>query len=316
VQEDEQNPLSALRSAAHSFSVDRDGAEVATALEQASIPTVLVKGAAIATWLYSGERPRLYTDTDLLLPKRDWEAAKTVMKRLGFEDDLGPLAHPRMESGEGYPWARSDGAAVDLHYTLFGVGADPEMLWEAFWTGAVRERVGGVEMAMPSYPARLLHIALHVVQHGGKESSKSMTDLELALAKVPQDTWREASDLARRLEATEAFAAGLDLLPEGRALAAAIGAEPTHSAGPTLRLQGVPLAEGFQELSEARGLRAKVAILAHELFPNRAFMRWWTPLARRGWLGLGLAYVWRLIWLAYRAIPGFLAWRRVARRKP
>src|SRR4051794_6518608 len=99
-------------------------------MQDASIPSMVVKGPVIATWLYSGEAPRLYGDTDLLLRKSDWERASKLMEKLGFEDELGPLEQPRMESGEGYPWMRrSDGAGVDLHYTLYGVGADPEDVW-------------------------------------------------------------------------------------------------------------------------------------------------------------------------------------------
>ncbi len=167
---------------------------------------------------------------------------------------------------------------------------------------------------MPSFPARTLHVALHAVQHGGEAQPKPMADLERALARVPEETWREAWELARRLDAADAFAAGLRLTPAGRRLSAAIGAADPGSGGARLRIEGVPLAEGFGELAAAAGPRAKLALLARELFPSPAFMRWWTPLARRGPLGLAAAYPWRLAWLCSRAIPGYLAWRRAQDR--
>lgn len=304
----------ALRLAAFGFRVDLVTAEVTTQLREAGIPSILLKGPALATWLYAGDESRLYGDTDLLLRGSDWEAAIAVLRRLRFVDDLGPLAHPRMESGAGHPWTRPvDGAAVDLHRTLFGIGADPEEVWTAFAADAVGQRVGGAEVALPSHPARLLHVALHAVQHGGVPGTKAIADLERAVAIVPVPTWQAARELADRLDAAASFAAGLQLTPGGDELAAAIGARPAGSASSRLRLDGVPTAEGFHELSQTRGLGAKLALLRRELFPAPEFMRWWSPLARRGRRGLLAAYGWRLVWLALRAGPGLRAWRRAAR---
>lgn len=304
-----------VRLAASGFGVDLVTAEVTAALGAAGIPCLLIKGPAIATWLYPEDGSRLYGDTDLLLPEAGWEPAMRVLAGLGFEDDLGPLAHPRMESSAGYSWVRArDGAAVDLHLTLFGLGAPPARVWGAFGAGAVGARVGGAEVTMPGIPARLLHVALHAVQHGGEAGSKPMLDLERALARVAEPSWRQAAELAARLEGTGAFAAGLQLTAPGRELAARIGAVAAAEPAASLRVEGVPLAEGFGELAAAAGWRRKLALLARELVPSRAFMRWWTPLARRGRRGLAAAYLWRLLWLARHAAPGYRAWRRAARR--
>jgi hypothetical protein len=308
----------ALRAAAVSFAIDSVTAEVAKALEAASIPSVVLKGPGIATWLYAGDAPRLYGDSDLLLRRGDWEQAKAVLEGMGFEDDLGPLAHPRMESGAGYPWLRpSDRASADLHYTLFGVGAEPEVLWEAIWSDAVHEVVGGAELSLPSRPARLLHICLHAVQHGGDTSEgweKPMRDLDRALAKASRETWAQALELAQSVEAAPTFTTGLRFLPKGREIAAEIGAVQAPGADAALRLSRVPMAEGFRELAEASGLRERLSIVARELFPNASFMRWWSPLARRGRLGLFLAYLWRPWWLLLHAPKGLLTWWRAGRQ--
>lgn len=304
-----------LRLAAFGFGVDRVTAEVSSALEAADVPSILVKGPAIATWLYRGDESRLYGDTDLLIRARDWKRAIATLEGLGFEDDLGPLAHPRMESRAGYPWSRAaDEASVDLHCTLFGIGADPEAVWAAFSESTHGQTIGGVEVRMPSYPARLLHISLHAVQHGGETLPKAMIDLERALTQVPEATWKQALELAERLQAAETFAAGLQLTPEGRRLSTRIGADRDGSTAVSLRLEWAPLSEGFEELARTPGLGAKLALLVRELVPNPAFMRWWTPLARRGRLGLVASYPWRWLWLAYRVVPGYRAWRRAARR--
>src|SRR5262249_24096509 len=128
-----------------------------------------------------------------------------------------------------------------------------------------------------------------------------------------EGAWRDALELARRLEATETFGAGLRLTPDGRDLAERIGAEAAGSDTANLRLEGVPLAEGFRELAETPRPPDKIALLAREASPTPAFTRWWTPIARRGRPGLLAAYAWRVVWLAYRAGPGYLAWRRARR---
>src|SRR5262249_13735929 len=210
--------------AAASFRVDGVTAEATRAPEASSIPSIPLKGPAIATWLYPRGENRFYVDTDLLVRRGDWRRAMAVLGSLGFADDLGPLAHPRMESAAGHPWSRAaDGAAVDLHCSLYGVEAAPEAVWEAFAADAVSGRVGGAAVAMPSHPARLLHIALHAVQHGGGTYPQPMRDLALAVSRAPEDEWREAAALAGRLRAGPAFATGLRLLPEGAELAEAIG---------------------------------------------------------------------------------------------
>jgi hypothetical protein len=140
-----------------------------------------------------------------------------------------------------------------------------------------------------------------------------MRDLELALEHLPDELWTEAAAVAAELDATAGFATGLRMLPSGRELAERLGIESTGSVDSLLRVAQVPLAHGFEELATTPGLRAKLAVLRGELFPNPAFMRWWSPLASRGRLGLAAAYAWRPFYLALKAGPGFVAWRRARR---
>ncbi len=307
----------ALRLAAFVFAIDRVTAETTAALREEGIESLVLKGPTTATWLFANGESRPYTDSDLLIPPLEWQRAQRVVAGLGFEDSLGPLAHPRMESGAGYPWKRpADGAEVDLHCTLFGLTAPPEEVWEALSSSSLVEQVGGADVRTPSHPARLLHIAIHATQHSGKRS-QSMRDLERALEVVPRETWAEALGLAERLGGVATFASGLSLTEAGRSLAAGLSLTEEaarDSVRSVLRLEDVPLAEGFAELAETRGPRQKLALIARELFPSPHFMRWWTPLARRGRLGLALAYPWRIAWLTYRATPGYLSWRRAVRR--
>ena len=78
-----------------------------------------------------------------------------------------------------------------------------------------------------------------------------------------------------------------------------------------------PVALGLDQLARAESLRARLTILRHKFAPPPAFMRHWSSRARKGRLGLVLAYLWRPLWLLARLPAGFKAWqhaRRLAER--
>jgi hypothetical protein len=70
-----------------------------------------------------------------------------------------------------------------------------------------------------------------------------------------------------------------------------------------------------ERLHRTRGARARAGLLLREALPSPEFMRWWSPLARHGRLGLAAAYGRRWLWLLAHAGPSVRTWRR-ARREP
>ena len=78
-----------------------------------------------------------------------------------------------------------------------------------------------------------------------------------------------------------------------------------------IRFEDVPTAEGIDALLRPGvGTKQRALILLGEFFPRPDFMRWWTPLARRGRLGLVASYPWRWVKLLSQAPRGLLAVRR------
>jgi hypothetical protein len=176
--------------------------------------------------------------------------------------------------------------------------------------------VAGFAARALTIPGRAFHLALHAAQHG-KEWGPVLDEVELAVSREGVNTWRVAAELAVSLDATAAFAAGLRLVPAGGVLAGELGLPMDKPVDVALRAgTPPPVALGFDQLARAKGLRARVAILRHKLFPPPTFMRKWSPRARDGRLGLTLAYVWRPIWLLRKAPAGFRAWREARRPQP
>ena len=298
--------------AVRNLAIDQLAAEIAGAFAAEGIETLVLKGPVLAEWLYPGE-VRPYGDADLMVAPHDWGAAAAILCRLGFADYLGPMAHPRMESFASTAFLRGEDN-LDLHCTLHGLDGDPEQIWSSFEANAGRQVIGGTELRVPGRAALLLHIGLHAAHHA---AGKALEDLRRAITRAEEDLWREALDLANLLEGTPAFATGLRLLPEGAELARRLGIEDSvRSTRHEIGYRRVPTAEGIDALLQpGAGIRLRTLTVVNELFPRPQFMRWWSPLARRGPLGMVASYPWRWIWLLAHAPRGLLAVRR-ARRHP
>lgn len=297
--------------AARNLVVDQLTVEITRAFEDEGIESLVLKGPALAEWLYPGE-VRHYGDSDLMIRPDDWQRGVGVLERLGFENYLEPMDHPRMESFASTAFVRGEDN-VDLHCTLHGLEGAPELIADSLIETAERQVIGGVELRIPCRAALLLNVGLHAAHHS---QGKPIDDLRRAIARADERLWREALEQARAFDGVPAFASGLRLLPEGVALTRRLGIEGERSALHELRRHGVPTAEGLDALlAPGVGARQRLATIARELFPSPEFMRWWTPLARRGRIGLAAAYVWRALWLLVHAPRAIVTlWRVRAER--
>ena len=295
--------------AAHNLVVDQLTAEIAGAFATEGIKSLVLKGPALAEWLYPGE-VRPYDDSDLLITPGDWQRAVAVLERLGFHKCLGPATHPRMEFFAATEFLRGKDN-LDLHRTLHGLEGTPDLIVASLMATAERQVIGGAELRVPGRVALLLNLGLHAAHHS---QGKPIEDLRRAIAHADERLWSQALEQARAFDGVPAFASGLRLLPEGVELARRLGIEGVRSTRHELRRQGIPTAEGIDALlSPGLGARHRLATVAREFFPPPEFMRWRTPLARRGRFGLAAAYVWRPIWLLLHAPRAIAARWRVRR---
>ncbi len=298
----------ALWETARSLRLDFAAADVIAALRERGIRSILLKGRALQDLLYADGAPRPYDDVDLLVPRPLLREAGEALEALGFELLYAgeTAAVPHAET-----WIRRPAwVAIDLHWTLPGVGAGAGDVWEALSTSTVKVAIGGGEAETLSPPATALLIGLHAAQHGPARWH-TMEDLERALVRLDEPTWQAAAGLAQRLGAEERFAAGLRLAAAGRELADALGLPERRSVETILRGGSeTTLSLGLEKLARTRGLKRKLVLVTRELFPSPEFMRTFWPRARAGRLWLALAYPRRLVWLALRLGPAFVAWRR------
>jgi hypothetical protein len=299
---------------ARSLVIDRVTGETVAALRQAGVPSVVLKGPVIARLLYGDGTVRAYGDSDLLVPEPQLAQAEGVLRELGFQPSVMSEDFPSRPERHAAEWRRErDNSYVDVHWTLPGAAAPPQRVWEAISADAAESTVGGVAVNVSGEAATALLLALHVASHG-LVGTKAVTDLERATERLPRTFWRAAADLARQLDATPYFAAGLRLTEGGRVIADELGLPRPASVEFAIKAAEDPgSALGLESLVGARSWTERLRIVARALFPPRRYMPVWFPAARRGGLWLALAYLWRPLWLARRVVPTLRTWRKARR---
>lgn len=310
---DDQRRVAAISAAAGRLRVDSVAAKAIRVLEEAGIPCVVLKGPSIARWLFEPEDARTYVDCDLLVSPADFDMAVTLLTGIGF--------HPDLEEAQMPSWWREhaltafhsdDGAMVDLHRSLPGAEVADERLWSTLSASTDEIKLGDLTVRALSESGRLMHAALHAAQHGG--TGRDLEVLERGIDQIGIDVWSAAADLATSLNAMPAFVQGLAMLPAGVELADRLGLDSTPAIDVELRAAGAAEALTFSRLHRTQGLRARTALVWHKLFPPATFMRKWSPLARRGRMGLAAAYLYRPVWVGRRVPSALRAWREARNR--
>ena len=300
---------------ARNFAVDALTAEVVGAFSREGIETLVLKGPVLARWLYPGE-VRPYVDSDLIVAPNDRVRAVGVLERLGFVEHLPWMPSPLSLDPGGTAFNRPGEGMVDLHCQLPGLDGDPVVIWGRLAASAERQVIAGVELRVPDRDTVLLHVVLHAAHHADQVDGKPLEDLRRSLALVEEAEWLSALELARAYQGVQAFAAGLRLLPEGEDLAGRLDLGEVWSFQHEIRREDNVIAEELYALLSAdTGIRRKLVIAASDIFPRPDYMRWWSPLARRGKLGLAGAYLWRTIWIIGQAPAAIHTLWRIQRAK-
>jgi hypothetical protein len=300
---------STLVRTAQTMAIDRLTAEVVTAFESDGIGSVLLKGPSIAAWLYP-EGGRFYGDSDVLVDPAQFAEASHALVTMGFEKTV------RGQAEHAHTYRRTGPSGwyeyVDLHRTIPLAAASPSDVWKALRTGAETQRVGGSDVAVLGIPQRILHIALHAVQHAF-ETKGPYEDLRRAVAMVDQASWQQAVMISRRIGAEDALAAGLCLIPEGASIAQ--GLDLTDARRGIVRIATSPQSQGaayhLQRFLDAPTLGERVKLIVDPLFPSPAVLRQGSELARRGRTGLVVAYLGRPVTLARRLGPALTLRRHI-----
>jgi hypothetical protein len=294
--------------------LDAAASEVITAFDAIGVRYLLLKGPALARLLYTRGEHRGYADIDLLVAPGDLEAAGRAVSQLGYTnvterwgvEDVAGAVHADM-------WVRRNQRIgplmLDLHTRLAGAEAAPEVAWEALEARKTWIDMDGCRVAVLRPDGLALHVATHAAQHG-PEMSKPIADLTYGLERWPLDVWQDAAQLASEVDALEAFAVGLRLVPSGATLASDLEL-PSADQVEWAMLHRDARPRGtfhLRALTEATTLAERVRAVQRALVPSRAWILFQYPSAHRGrpWLIAARAHhllrtpVWAVRALRYR----------------
>jgi Uncharacterised nucleotidyltransferase len=178
------------------------------ALRRRQIPTMVLKGAAVAAVHYSDAGVRPMDDIDVLVAPEHAAQALDVLHGDGWS--LQARIHPVrvMRSVHAIPLADASGAKVDLHWRAL-----PESVRDDdFWSASIPVTLGRADTAVPGATEQLLHTCAHGVRvHSAP--LRWIADAAVILAGAEID-WRRLIDGVSERQVTRKVALSLATLGE------------------------------------------------------------------------------------------------------
>lgn len=286
--------------------------EVLAALHDASVPNVLLRGAALAATVYPDPALRHCHDIALLVEKDDLARAAGVLRRRGLEPFPSSVADG-VTVGPGATLRHETTLPIELHTDVFGVPLY-ELPFAEVWPRTRPVRVAGCDARVLSPADALLHVCGHASYSPGRESLRWVCDAWHLIAMNPDLDWELLCQSAKHSRVTLPLAVTL------RYLSAQLGAPVPAWVLEQLErhASGVPAVERDVALRGARvaandslgamlrrvpprwSVRARVVVWL--LWPSREYVR--DVAGARGALGVLLHYVRR---------PAGYAWRYLRR---
>jgi hypothetical protein len=300
--------------------LDSAAVQIFEAFGEAGVSALLLKGAALAQMLYGPGEQRVFADVDLLIAPADVAEAEAILAGLGYRngseslgiDDVGGVVHADMWLG--IPPGAPHQIVVELHRWFPGARAAPPDAWREFARHQTSIDLLGRPVPVLDRPGQALQLATHAAQHG-LEYVKGLRELALAIERWRFDVWRDAATLAEQIQATDTFAAGLRLIPEGAALAETLGLPADSRLEWEIRNRAQRPRGTFhvEALRDSKGIVGRLSILRRALFPSSRWLAVEFGWARRSRAHLAAAYALHTLRAPLWATRAW-AFRRRARR--
>lgn len=288
--------MSDLLRAARCLALDELAARTCELLTRQGIPVLLIKGPVTVRYLYAAApEQRTYSDVDLLVSPDRFDAAQAALATAGYRwrcDGLRPDESPDYETS----WHAAElDITVDLHRGFHGVG-DNQAFWTAVWAERAHLEVARLTVDVPGPVATAMMVALHAAAPA--TSAKPLRDLVSAIGVFDPLTWSDAATVAERVGAAGSFRAGLELVEEGRAVAAGLDLRAPVTADHWLAgRRSSRVSVHLAAVLQPSGAGGRMRFVLSKTFPSRAFLRLHDPRVRGGRVALARGYGrrWRTI---------------------
>lgn len=179
-------------------------------VEEAGIPCILLKGAALGVLGYDDLSYRTFADGDILVAKRDLIAATGVLKASGFEplfraDDAALL----IANGHALESVKN-GQKVELHWTLFSTHLGLDLVVDDLWSSALSIEIAGRSIRTLDRGSLFFFLCGHGAKHEWERFRWICDIAQLADRLTDADIVR-VHDLARRHHAERIVLLAIEL---------------------------------------------------------------------------------------------------------
>lgn len=237
--------------------------QVVTALRQAGVEIIVLKGGALARTVYANLASRPMADLDFLVRPEDMERIGTVLEAIGFRLSSSIPAHMRSfqkRFGGGLVWLRpheGHTTFLDVQHHLIGVDwcwhsfrVEPDRLWKA----ARPLSLNGTQTWQLSAEDTLVHLCLHPpLHHGYAAPFMGYVDMDRVISQAgPDFSWPRFVERVERFQVRTAVYYGL--LRVQRMLGTPLPAEVLEALWPGgLRLRALRLLAPLDEEAVLQG---------------------------------------------------------------
>ncbi|MFC1878391.1 nucleotidyltransferase family protein [Chloroflexota bacterium] len=206
--------------------------KVITALGQAGIPVITLKGAHLAEWVYADPALRPMGDIDLLVRLDDLLPAIQVLTELGYHSSRRyQIAKERQSHHHLPPYSHPQAASIEIHWSTVMPGLPLRVDIQGLWDRSAPSETGGSPCRALSPDDLLIHLCTHLCQHEFSLGLKALLDIGLVLWHYREDlNWDQITQTAGQWQAAKCIY--LSLYLAGQMLAAPLPPEALQALCP------------------------------------------------------------------------------------
>lgn len=279
-------------------------------LADARIPSILIKGVALAYTCYQEPSHRPHVDVDLVIRQEDAGAVRRIMERAGY------VALNRVEGervNHQFQLSTHLQHGIDCEYDFHWRVANPEVFAHLLTfddlNASARPLPALSEYArVPTDLQSLFLACIHrVAHHYGDDALVWLYDIHLLASRLREADWSALVELAERTKTRTICAHGLRAAADAFRTplpSAVLERLATAELEPSAAFLAPSLRTIDVELSTLKSLptwRARVELVWQHLFPRPSFIMNAYGVRRRAWLP---------VLYAHRAARGALRWLR------
>lgn len=169
---------------------------VLRALRDATVPVMVLKGAALTFTCYHDHGVRPMSDFDVLVPTAQAERAIGVLRDLGWWNRRA-LTERQRRARHAANFRSPAHRFLDLHWHLLleSLQADAD---DEFWAAAGKTRVAGMDVHVLDPAHQLLHVCVHGVKRSPIPPLRWVADAMAILTQAPAIEWERLVTAAER----------------------------------------------------------------------------------------------------------------------